>query len=134
MIFRLRLMSHQHNTSTQHSHNHAAHDHNHIPNNKKVLLLSFLLISVFMCIEFIGGYLTRSLALISDAGHMLSDAVALGIALIAVYIRKKIATERKSFGYQRFEMGYASAIATVLFLAMIICNKIIQAALNRVGH
>ena len=38
------------------------------------------------------------------------------------------------YGYTRFEMGYASAIAVVLFLTMIICNKFIQSLLNRVGH
>ena len=50
------------------------------------------------------------------------------------YYARTVVTHLFDYGYQRFEMGYASAIATVLFLAMIICNKIIQAALNRVGH
>ena len=50
------------------------------------------------------------------------------------YCARTVVTHLFDYGYQRFEMGYASAIATVLFLAMIICNKLIQAALNRVGH
>lgn len=50
------------------------------------------------------------------------------------YCVRTIVTHLFDYGFTRFEMGYASAIATVLFLAMIICNKIIQSLLNRVGH
>ncbi|KAA8735613.1 cation transporter [Acinetobacter qingfengensis] len=91
-----------------HDHSHDHHDHDHVPNNKKILLLSFILISVFMVVEFIGGFFTNSLALISDAGHMLSDSVALGIALAAVYIGQRASNMRHSFGYQRFEILAAS--------------------------
>jgi len=49
------------------------------------------------------------------------------------YCARTIVTHLFDYGFERFEMGYASAIATVLFLTMIICNKIIQALLNRVG-
>ncbi len=50
------------------------------------------------------------------------------------YCARTIVTHLFDYGFERFEMGYASAIATVLFLTMIICNKIIQSLLNRVGH
>lgn len=50
------------------------------------------------------------------------------------YCVRTVVTHLFDYGFTRFEMGYASAIATVLFLTMIICNKIIQALLNRVGH
>ncbi|MCR4735183.1 MAG: sugar ABC transporter permease [Treponema sp.] len=50
------------------------------------------------------------------------------------YCVRTIVTHLFDFGFIRFEMGYASAIATILFLTMIICNKIIQSLLNRVGH
>lgn len=50
------------------------------------------------------------------------------------YCARTVVTHLFDFGFTRFEMGYASAIATVLFLTMIICNKIIQSLLNRVGH
>lgn len=50
------------------------------------------------------------------------------------YCARTIVTHLFDYGFTRFEMGYASAIAVVLFAAMIICNKIIQALLNRVGH
>lgn len=50
------------------------------------------------------------------------------------YCARTVVTHLFDYGFERFEMGYASAIATVLFLTMIVCNKIIQALLNRVGH
>ncbi len=60
------------------------HDHDHTHGaNKKVLLISFFIIASYMIVEVIGGFLTNSLALLSEAGHMLSDAVSLGIALLA---------------------------------------------------
>ena len=50
------------------------------------------------------------------------------------YYARTIVTHLFDYGFTRFEMGYASAIATVLFLTMILCNKVIQKLLNRVGH
>ncbi|SFI94373.1 multiple sugar transport system permease protein [Treponema bryantii] len=50
------------------------------------------------------------------------------------YCARTIVTHLFDYGFTRFEMGYASAIATVLFITMILCNKAIQALLNRVGH
>ena len=50
------------------------------------------------------------------------------------YCAHTIVTHLYDYGFTRFEMGYASAIATVLFLTMIICNKLVQKLLNRVGH
>ncbi len=86
-----------------HDHHHG-HDHNHHNANKKALLISFVLIFTFMIVEFIGGLLTNSLALISDAGHMLSDAAALGLSLIAFKIGEKAANSNKTYGYKRFEI------------------------------
>lgn len=50
------------------------------------------------------------------------------------YCARTVVTHLFDYGFTRFEMGYASAIATVLFITMVICNKLIQALLNRVGH
>ncbi len=50
------------------------------------------------------------------------------------YYARTVLTHLFDYGYQRFEMGYASAIAAVLFIVMILCNKVIQSVLNRVGH
>ena len=50
------------------------------------------------------------------------------------YCARTVVTHLFDYGFTRFEMGYASAIAVTLFVAMIVCNKLIQAMLNRVGH
>ncbi len=66
------------------------HNHNHAGgSNKKVLLISFIMITGYMIIEAIGGFLTNSLALLSDAGHMLSDSISLMVALIAFKLAEK---------------------------------------------
>jgi len=85
-----------------HSHNHS-HDHHH-NGSRRSLFLSFLIISGFMVVEAIGGWLTNSLALLSDAGHMLTDAGALALSLLAFKIGEKPPSLTKTFGYRRFEI------------------------------
>lgn len=89
-----------------HNHDHAhGHNHNHAHNaNKKSLFISFILIATFMVVEVIGGIMTNSLALLSDAGHMLSDAVALGLSLAAFKFGEKAPSSDKTYGYKRFEI------------------------------
>jgi len=87
-----------------HSHHHDHHHTHHENKNRKVLFLSFLLITTFMIVEFIGGFFTGSLALISDAGHMLSDAVSLFLSFMAIWVAKKPATKTKTYGYKRVEI------------------------------
>jgi len=85
-----------------HQHDHG-HDHTHGA-NKKVLLLSFIIITGYMVVEAIGGFLTNSLALLSDAGHMISDSISLGIAMLAFMFGEKAASYSKTYGYKRFEI------------------------------
>ncbi|WP_054861359.1 MULTISPECIES: cation diffusion facilitator family transporter [Gracilibacillus] len=86
-----------------HSHDHG-HGHHHHTNNKKALMLSFFIIFGYMIVEIIGGLLTNSLALLSDAGHMFSDAFALGLSLFAFKLSERMASPSKTFGYKRFEI------------------------------
>jgi len=85
-----------------HQHDHS-HDHTHGA-NKKVLLLSFIIITGYMIVEAIGGFVTNSLALLSDAGHMFSDSISLGIAMLAFIFGEKAASYTKTYGYKRFEI------------------------------
>ncbi|WP_025717625.1 cation diffusion facilitator family transporter [Paenibacillus sp. 1-18] len=100
---------HGHSHSHGHSHGHGA--------NKNALKLSFFLIAGYMIIEFIGGLLTNSLALLSDAGHMLSDAGALGLSYLAMTWGQRQASKSKTFGYKRFEV--LAAFINGLALALI---------------
>lgn len=73
-----------------HSHNHAHHhDHHHIPKDMHILRLAFIVIFVFMIIEFIGGYFFNSLTLMADAGHMANDAFSLGLAWLALFLASR---------------------------------------------
>ncbi|WP_430788588.1 cation diffusion facilitator family transporter [Virgibacillus flavescens] len=85
-----------------HSHDHG-HDHTHGA-NKKALFISFLITAGFMIVEAIGGFLTNSLALLSDAGHMLSDSVSLGVGVVAFILGERVASYSKTYGYKRFEI------------------------------
>ncbi|MFD2831383.1 cation diffusion facilitator family transporter [Corticicoccus populi] len=99
--------------------------------NKRILLISFIIITVFMIVEVIGGLLTNSLALLADAGHMLSDAVSLFIALIAFKLGERSANYGKTYGYKRFEI-LAAVIngATLLAVAIFIFYEAVERIFN----
>jgi cobalt-zinc-cadmium efflux system protein len=89
------------------SHPHADHDHGNEPGrevDQRALAAVFVLTTVFMVSEVVGGLLTGSLALLADAGHMISDAFSLGVALFAVWLAERPATPNRSFGYKRAEI------------------------------
>ncbi|NDV67628.1 cation diffusion facilitator family transporter [Dysgonomonas sp. 25] len=117
-----------HHKGHNHNHSHGGHGHgHHYQANKKALLVSFILIASFMFIEFVGGFLTNSLALISDAGHMLSDAVALGLSLSALIFGAKAATPSRSYGFKRMEILAALLNGLILIaLSVFICIEAIE--------
>lgn len=94
-------------------------EHNHaIPktSNSRTLLLALILTSIFLIAEAAGGIITGSLALISDAAHMLTDVVALAIAFAAIQLGKRPADALRTFGYYRFEILAAAFNTILLFL------------------
>ena len=109
-----------------HNHDHG-HSHSHNA-NKKTLTISLIIITAYMAIEVIGGLLTNSLALLADAGHMLSDAVSLFIALMAFKFSSKVADYGKTYGYKRFEILAAVINGATLIL---ISGYIIYEAIER---
>lgn len=104
--------------SEHNGHNHA-HGHVHT-NNKKILLISFLIIGIFMIVEIIGGFVSNSLALLSDGLHMFSDTISLGVALLAFIYAERHANKHKTFGYKRFEILAALFNGVTLFVIGII--------------
>jgi len=92
------------------------HTHSHdVP--RQALRLSFLLTLAILVIEAVGGVLGHSLALLSDAGHILTDIVALGLAWFAAAQAERPANERRTFGYHR--VGILTALANGLTLVVI---------------
>jgi cobalt-zinc-cadmium efflux system protein len=87
----------------------------------KRLILSFVFTSLIFLAEIIGGIVSKSLALLSDAGHMLTDAFALGLSMIAMRIGRKPSDRKATFGYQRIGLltamiNAASLIVIALFI------------------
>ncbi|AZS13817.1 cation diffusion facilitator family transporter [Paenibacillus lutimineralis] len=102
------------------------HDHTHGA-NKKTLLISFIIITGYMIVEAFGGFITNSLALLSDAGHMLSDSISLGVALLAFTLGGKVANYNKTYGYKRFEILAAVLNGvTLVLIAIYIFYEAIQ--------
>ena len=101
---------------------HQGHDHSHAvvtEGNAKKLTIALVLTTTFLIVEVIAGLITQSLALLSDAAHMFTDAAALAIALAAIKIAKRPADNKRTFGYQRFEILAALFNASMLFFVAI---------------
>jgi len=89
--------SHHHGHDHSHAHTHGATDQGRIG-------WAFIIIAVFMVVEIVGGLLSGSLALLADAGHMVSDSAALAFSWLAIHYGKRPATVRLSYGYKRLEV------------------------------
>lgn len=93
-----------------------AHDHTHGTGaNARMLAAALGLTGTFLVVEVVAGFAFGSLALISDAAHMFTDAAALAIALAAIRIGQRPADDRRTFGYRRFEIIAAAVNAVLLF-------------------
>ena len=82
--------------------------------NKRRLTLVFGLTSLYLVAEVVGGLVTGSLALLADAGHMLTDVMGLALALVAIRFAERPATPERTYGYHRAEILAALANAVVL--------------------
>jgi cobalt-zinc-cadmium efflux system protein len=102
---------HSHAEGASHSH---GHSHGATTGNKMILVLC--LTSGLMLVEVVAGLASHSLALLADAGHMLSDVAAQVLALLAMWFSQKPANERKSFGYYRTEI-----LASLLNGVLLVC-------------
>lgn len=93
------------------------HDHSHIhTSSSKRLGIAICLTGGFLIAEVAGGILTGSLALLSDAAHMMTDVMALAIALMAVRVGARRADAKRTFGYRRLEILAAALNAAALLL------------------
>jgi cobalt-zinc-cadmium efflux system protein len=92
------------------------HDHHHGVRDRRLLALALALILAFMAVEVVFGILADSLALLADAGHMLTDAAALALALVAAWAASLPARGRFTFGFARAEILAAQANGITLVL------------------
>ncbi len=95
------------------------------------LTVVFGLTAVFMVVEAIGGWLSGSLALLADAGHMLTDVGALGLTLLTAWIARRPADQTKTYGYLRWEILAALVNGAVLFG---LAAWVVVEAIGRINH
>ena len=108
--------------ATGHTHSHGRRSEASLRNLKIALALTF----VFMIVEALGGWLANSLALVADAGHMLTDVAAMTLTLTAIWFAARPATSRKTFGFYRLEIlaAFVNGIALVLLSIWIIYEAV----------
>ncbi|GAC1462556.1 MAG: cation diffusion facilitator family transporter [Chloroflexota bacterium] len=102
----------RHNVMSQHAHDHT------LTGNK--LRSAFFLTLLILVVELVAGIAANSLALLSDAGHILTDVFALGIAWFAIHVAERPPNERNTFGYQRSSILAALANATSLIVIAVV--------------
>lgn len=95
------------------------HHHHHAPGNGQGLIWSFALTAGFAVVEGAGGWWAGSLALLGDAGHMISDATALGFAALAAWVARQPPSTRHSYGLGRAEV-VAAIVNSLLMVAVVV--------------
>jgi cobalt-zinc-cadmium efflux system protein len=106
---------HQHGDGGDHAAEHAVQAHGADGARARRMALSLGVTAAIMVAEAVGGWLSGSLALISDAGHMLTDVAALGLALVAIHLASRPADEKRTYGYRRAEVLAAQINVAALF-------------------
>ncbi len=105
-------MSHAHTTSS----------------NMRRVIFALVLTGTFMFVEVVGGILSGSLALLADAGHMLTDTMALALAAAAFHISKRPADAKRSFGYHRFQIlaAFVNGLSLLVIVAWILFEAVVR--------
>ena len=118
-------MGHDRGGLTVHSHHGHAHD---TAADRRALTIALVLIAGLMAVELAAGLVASSLALLADAGHMLTDAAALGLALFAAAVAARPASGRWTFGYRRVEIlaAQVNGITLLLVGAWIVYSAIVR--------
>ena len=115
-------------TTDDHGHGHA-HIHSANEGNMRRVMIALVLTGTFIIVEVIGGIISGSLALLADAGHMLTDTMALALAAVAFHVSKRPPDGKLTYGYQRFQI-LAAFVNGLSLLAIV--GWILFEAVNRV--
>ena len=112
-----------------HSHD---HEHAHVQTadsgNLKRVLIALVLTGVFMFVEVVGGILSGSLALLADAGHMLTDTMALALAAAAFHVSKRPPGGSLTYGYQRFQIlaAFVNGLSLLFIVGWIFYEAVVR--------
>lgn len=121
------MQSHAHNHEDHHHGHSHGHDHGtgHVHSHGLSLTWAFVLTAGFAAAEFAGGLISGSLALLGDAGHMVTDAVALALAALAAKVAQRPASHKWSYGLGRAEV--IAALINSLFMLVIVVMIVFEA-------
>ncbi len=102
------------------------HDHSKADGNIRRVLIALVLTGTFMVIEVIGGILSGSLTLLADAGHMLTDTMALALAAVAFRVSSRPADSKRSYGYQRFQIlaAFVNGLSLLIIVGWILIEAV----------
>ncbi len=116
---------------SDHDHSgHGGHDHSHIPKNETKIAIAAVLTGTFMLAEVVGGVVSGSLALLADAGHMLTDFASLMLAWLGFRLARRPADWKRTYGFDRFSVLAAFVNGLSLF---VIAAWILWEAVQRLG-
>ncbi|MBU6468280.1 MAG: cation diffusion facilitator family transporter [Betaproteobacteria bacterium] len=121
------IVHHKHEPHVHHDP--AGHDHHaHKPKTSQAMLAALVFTITFALVELIAGYFSNSLALISDSGHMVSDALSLALGSLAVWMGKRPPSQKHSYGLQRAEV--LAALFNGILLLVVILGIVVEAILR----
>jgi len=115
-----------------HEHRHGGHGHSndHDANGKNLqrVMIALVLTGLFMVVEIVGGIISGSLALLADAGHMLTDTMALALAAMAFHVSKRPPDGKLTFGYQRFQIlaAFVNGISLLAIVGWILFEAVMR--------
>ena len=94
--------------------------------NMRRVIIALILTGAFMIVEVIGGIIAGSLALLADAGHMLTDTMALALAAVAFHVSRRPADSRRTFGYQRFQIlaAFVNGLSLLVIVGWILVEAV----------
>ncbi len=100
--------------------------HDHASGNMRRVVIALVLTGAFMIVEVIGGIISGSLALLADAGHMLTDTMALALAAVAFHVGKRPADAKLTYGYQRFQIlaAFVNGLSLLLIVGWILFEAV----------
>lgn len=114
-----------HHGHNERGHGHHGHSHDFRDASRRGLIIALALITSYLIVEVVGGLLSGSLALLADAGHMLTNAAAITMALLAMWISDRPASVERTFGYHRTEI--LAALANTFSLWVIAVWVVLEA-------
>ena len=105
-----------------------AHSHDHDAGNIKRVQFALVLTGAFMIVEVVGGIISGSLALLADAGHMLTDTMALALAAFAFRVSHRPADTRRSYGYQRVQIiaAFVNGLSLLVIVGWILFEAVMR--------